>query len=146
MANFLSITLKGVEKVAKNLAKEKEQQIQAMFKAQEKVSTLAEKHLKRGLSHNGGRPPQKMRYSPKGSMPYKHFGQLESSIGHKVLRKGDTITSEVGSGARVRPAPYAKYLEGDNHDGIRPFLWAVRDLYTSENVIFYFNKYYKGGK
>ena len=155
MANFLSITLKGVENLSKKLAQEQERQMLAMEKAQTKLCTQAVKQLRRGLSHDGGRKGT-LRYSSKGDMPFKHTGQLQDSIGYKVLRAGKKVTSEVGSVMQrhnfdiaTREAPYAKYLEGRNHDGIRPFLWAIRDLYTAERAIAYFNQYYKplqGGK
>ena len=142
MANFLSISLKGVEKVIKGLEKEQENQIKAMEKAHTKAATLSVRKLKQGLSHNGG-TGKNQRSSPKGHMPYRHTGQLRNSIGFKVARRGKNVVSEVGSGAQVRSAPYAKYLEGYNHDGIRPFLWAVQELYTPERIIAYFNEYYK---
>lgn len=149
MANFVSITLKGVEDVIKNLAKEQENQMRSMEKAQTKLCAQAVKQLRRGLSHNGNRSG-KIQYSKKGEMPYKHTGQLEDSIGFKVLRAGKKVKSEVGSvmprhafDVATREAPYAKYLEGNNHDGIRPFLWAIRALYTPERAIAYFKQYYK---
>ena len=142
MANFLRITLKGTENILKALGKERENQITAMMKAQTKVATEAVRHLKRGLDHDGGRK-YPMRYSTPGQLPLRHTGQLLDSIDFKVVRAGKVVKSEVGSGAKIRTAPYAKYLEGRNHNGIRPFLWAVRDLYNAQRVIAYFNKYYK---
>lgn len=142
MSNFLSITLKGAKNVAKYLVKEQEKQIASMEKAHTKVATQAVRKLKEGLSHNGG-TKYPMRYSKRGEMPFRHTGQLRSSIGFKVARRGKKVTSEVGSGADIREAPYAKYLEGHHHDGIRPFLWAVQELYTPERIIAYFNEYYK---
>lgn len=156
MASFLRISIKGVEKVLKNLEKERENQMRSMEKAHTKVASQAVQQLRRGLAHNGGRRPGKIKTSPKGSMPYKHSGQLQDSIGFKVLRTGKKIMSEVGSAGTgkgfktaTRDAEYAKYLEGRNHDGIRPFLWAVQELYTPERIIAYFHNYYKpiqGGK
>lgn len=149
MASLITVTLKGFENVIKTLAKEQENQMRSMEKAQTKVCTLAVKQLRRGLSHNGERKG-KIRYSKKGEMPLKHTGQLQDSIGFKVLRAGKKVISEVGSvmarhnfKGSTREAPYAKYLEGNNHDGIRPFLWAIRDLYTPERLKAYFKDYYK---
>lgn len=155
MANFVSVTLKGLENALKALDKEQENQMRSMEKAQTKLCTQAVRQLKRALSHDGGRKGT-VRYSSKGDMPFMHTGQLRGSVGYKVLRAGKKVTSEVGSvmprhrfvGAD-REAPYAKYLEGRNHDGIRPFLWAIKDLYTTQRAITYFNEYYKplqGGK
>lgn len=145
MSNFLTITLKGAEKVAKYLVQQQEKQIASMEKAHTKVATEAVRQLKRGLSHYGGSGKNQVA-SPKGSMPFLHTGQLRESIGFKVARRGKKVTSEVGSGAQVRAAPYAKYLEGYNNDGIRPFLWAVQELYTPERIIAYFNEYYAKAK
>lgn len=145
MASFLRISIKGVEKVLKNLEKERERQMLAMEKAHTKVATEAVKELKQGLSNNGGRGKDRVS-SPKGDLPFLHTGQLRASIGFKVLRRGNKIASEVGSGASVRPAPYAKYLEGYNHDGIRPFLKAIKNTYTPSKIIKQFYTYYKGGK
>lgn len=149
MAKLVSITLKGVGNVLKKLSQEQENQMQAMEKAQTKLCSQAVKQLRRGLGHFGGRTG-KIEYSPKGDMPFKHTGQLQDSIGFKVLRVGKKVKSEVGSvmsrhnfEVASREAPYAKYLEGNNHDGIRPFLWAIRALYTPERAIAYFNEYYK---
>lgn len=145
MSNFLTITLKGAEKVAKYLVQQQEKQIASMEKAHTKVATEAVRHLKRGLDHDGGRE-YPMRHSKHGQLPLRHSGQLLESIGFKVARRGKKVTSEVGSGAQVRAAPYAKYLEGYNNDGIRPFLWAVQELYTPERIIAYFNEYYAKAK
>lgn len=148
MANFLRITLKGVEKTLKNLAKEQENQMKAMEKAHTKVATLSVQELKQGLSNFGGRGKNQVS-SPKGDLPYLHTGQLRASIGFKVARRGKNVVSEVGSNAQIRTAPYAKYLEGHHHDGIRPFLKAIKNTYTPAKIKAYFNEYYKplqGGK
>lgn len=155
MASFLRISIKGLEKVLKNLDKERENQIKAVEKAHTKVATEAVRELKQGLSYSGGRK-YPMTYSPKGQLPYLHTGQLRASIGFMVARRGKKVVSEVGSAGKLLgvklstgEAPYAKYLEGQHHDGIRPFLWYIKDTYTADKIITAFYAYYKpiqGGK
>lgn len=142
MANNITITLSGFDELGKLLDKEPQKQVDAMIKAQTKLASQAEAKLKRGLSHNGGRG-KGARPSPKGDMPYLHTGRLRNSIGFKMLAHKRDVETKIGSGAMGNPIEYAKYLEGRNHDGIRPFLWAVKDLVTSERLVAYFNQFWK---
>lgn len=91
-----------------------------------------------------GRKPSDKNYenSPKGSLPYGHTMALRNSIGFKVLRSGTGIKAEFGSGARKSPIEYAKYLEGRNGNGIRPFLWAASGIFNADTIIEKFRKFY----
>lgn len=142
MANTINITLGGFDELGDLLSTEPQRQVEAMIKAQTKVATQAVAKLKRGLSHNGGRG-KGAKSSPVGDMPYLHTGRLRDSIGFKMLAKKKEVTAKIGSGAMGNPIEYAKYLQGRNDDGIRPFLWAVKDLVNTERVLAYFDKYYK---
>lgn len=152
MASTINITVSGFDELGKLLDSEPQNQVEAMVKAQTKLSTQAVTKLKRGLAHYGGRAGLKRggyKTSPKGDMPYKHTGRLQGSIGYKMLAHKRDVQSKIGSGVLGNPIEYAKYLEGKNGDGIRPFLRAVKDLVTSERLLAYFDKYYKplqGGK
>ena len=146
MASYINITVEGFDELEKLLGQEPQNQVEAMVKAQVKLSTQAVEKLKRGLSHYGGRRGLKKggyETSPKWDMPYRHSGRLLKSIGCKTIAHKRDIQSKIGSGVMANPIEYAKYLEGRNHDGIRPFLWAVKDLVTSERLLAYFDKYWK---
>lgn len=148
MASTIKITVSGLDELNNLFDKEPQNQMDAMIKAQTKLATQAEAKLKRGLSHNGGRG-KGAKSSPVGEMPYLHTGRLRNSIGFKVLARKKDVQTRIGSGAMANPIEYAKYLEGRNHDGIRPFLWAIKDLVTSERLIAYFDQFWKplqGGK
>lgn len=142
MASNITITLSGFDELDKRLSQEPQNQVECMIKAQNKVGAQAVMKLKQGLSHNGGRGKGAVS-SPKGDMPYMHTGRLRGSIGYKMLAKKTEVTTKIGSGAMGNPIEYAKYLEGRNHDGTRPFLWAVQDLVTADRIMAYFNEYYK---
>ena len=142
MASHITITLGGFDELNDLLDKEPQKQVDAMIKAQTKLASQAEAKLKRGLSHNGGRG-KGARPSPKGDMPYLHTGRLRNSIGFKTVAHKNDVKTQVGSGAMGNPIEYAKYLQGHNGDGIRPFLWAIKDLVTSERLVAYFNQYWK---
>ena len=148
MASTITISLGGFDDLEKDLSQEPQRQIEAMIKAQTKLSSQAVTNLRRGLSHNGGRGKRAVASKP-GDMPYLHTGRLRGSIGFKMLAHKRDVQSKIGSGVMGNPIEYARYLEGKNHDGIRPFLWAVKDLVTSERLMAYFDQYYKplqGGK
>lgn len=146
MGNKLTVQVQvtGFESLLNALKQEDKIQINAMRKAHTKVGTLAVKVLKEGLKNRFGKTPKDKKYanSPKGTLPYMHTGALRKSIGVKVLSNPNGVSSKVGSGVNAYPIEYAKYLEGENHDGIRPFLWAISALYTPERVLEYFKKYY----
>lgn len=156
MSNY--IELSGFDELKRLLQQEPQNQVEAMIKAQIKVATQGVAHLKKALSHSGGMRGQKNARkggsdpyvtSPKGSMPYMHSGRLRESIGYKNLANNRTVWTKIGSGVGASPVEYAKYLEGYNHDGLRPFLQALDKVVTSQRIIEYFNKYYKplaGGK
>lgn len=142
MASNIKITLSGFDELNDLLDKEPQNQVDAMIKAQTKLATQAVAKLKSGLSHNGGRGKNAVS-SPVGEMPYLHTGRLRNSIGFKTTAHKRDVKTEVGSGAMGNPIEYAKYLQGRNDDGIRPFLWAVKDLITSERLLAYFDSFYK---
>lgn len=152
MASTINITVSGFDELGKLLDREPQNQVEAMVKAQTKLSTQAVTKLKRGLAHYGGRKGLKKggyKTSPKWDIPYKHTGRLQGSIGYKMLAHKRDVQSKIGSGVLGNPIEYAKYLEGKNGDGIRPFLWAVKDLVTADRLLAYFAQYYKplqGGK
>ena len=142
MGSTIKISVSGFEEIGKLLDAEPQNQVNAMVKAQTKLASQAVAKLKSGLSHNGGRGKGAVA-SPKGDMPYLHTGRLRNSIGFKMLTHKRDVTTKIGSGAMGNPIEYAKYLQGRNGDGIRPFLWAVQDLVTPERLIAYFDNYYK---
>lgn len=142
MGSTIKITVNGFDELNKLFDKEPQNQMDAMIKAQTQLASQAVAKLKRGLSHNGGRG-KGARPSPKGDMPYLHTGRLRNSIGFKMLAHKKDVQTKIGSGAMGNPIEYAKYLQGRNDDGIRPFLWAVKDLVTSERLLSYFDKFWK---
>lgn len=142
MASSIKITVSGLTELNKLFDKEPQNQMNAMLKAQTKLATQAVAKLKSGLSHNGGRGKGAVA-SPKGDMPYLHTGRLRNSIGFKTLAHKKDVQTKVGSGVMGNPIEYAKYLQGHNDDGIRPFLWAVKDLITPDRLIAYFDQFYK---
>lgn len=146
---MISIVLEveGLDEVRKLLKGEPQNQAEAMIKAQNKVASLAVKHLKRGLDMFGGKYPSKGHPNPnyknskKGEMPLKHSGRLQSSIFFKNLAHKTSVETKLG--AILNPPDYAKYLEGRKGDGIRPFLWFAKDIFNVKNVLNYFDKYYR---
>lgn len=118
------------------LGKESENTIKAIEKAHVKVASEAERMLKKGLSYRAGRDSSSPDYrnSPKGSLPYMHTGRLRNSIGYKVTVKGNKVISEVGSGTRGLGVEYAKYLQGYNNDGLRPFLDYIEGVYNAKTI------------
>lgn len=118
------------------LGKERENTIKAIEKAHVKVASEAERILKKGLSYRAGRDSSSPDYrnSPKGSLPYMHTGRLRNSIGYKVTVKGNKVISEVGSGTRGLGVEYAKYLQGYNNDGLRPFLDYIEGVYNAQTI------------
>ena len=118
------------------LGKERENTIKAIEKAHVKVASEAERILKKGLSYRAGRDSSSPDYrnSPKGSLPYMHTGRLRNSIGYKVTVKGNKVISEVGSGTRSLGVEYAKYLQGYNNDGLRPFLDYIEGVYNAQTI------------
>lgn len=118
------------------LGKECENTIKAIEKAHVKVASEAERMLKKGLSYRAGRDSSSPDYrnSPKGSLPYMHTGRLRNSIGYKVTVKGNKVISEVGSGTRGLGVEYAKYLQGYNNDGLRPFLDYIEGVYNAQTI------------
>ena len=155
MASSINITLSGFDELEKELEREPQRAVEAMLKAHTKVATLAVAKLKQGLGNSGSERDKKakgnFRRSKKGEMPRKHTGALQRSIYFKNLAVKDKLVTQIGSGVGVAPIEYAKYLEGRNHDGLRPFLWYIDNIVTTDRVIAYFDKYYKplsgaGGK
>lgn len=141
---MISIVLEvdGIADVRKLLQGEPQNQAEAMIKAQVKVASMAMEKIKRGLSVSGGSYGSKdYRNSKKGEMPLLHSGRLRNSIFFKNLAHKTTVETRVGS--ILNTPEYAKYLEGENGDGIRPFLWAANKVFTSNKVLEYFDKYYK---
>ena len=127
------------------LGKERENTIKAIEKAHVKVASEAERMLKKGLSYRAGRDSSSPDYrnSPKGSLPYMHTGRLRNSIGYKVTVKGNKVISEVGSGTRGLGVEYAKYLQGYNNDGLRPFLDYIEGVYNAQTIEEAFLGYFK---
>lgn len=145
MSSVLKFTVLGVKAVLDRLEAERKNTLTSMQKAHTKVAAQAVTKLKRGLAREHGRWPRDKDYrnSPKGSLPYKHSGRLQASIGFKVITRGNKVTSEVGSGAMGIDVDYAKYLEGRDGNGIRPFLAYIDKTYNAEKVIAAFKKIYK---
>lgn len=119
--------------------------MQAISKAHTKVASEGERMLKKGLSWRAGRNSSSPDYqnSPKGSLPYMHTGRLRNSIGYKVLAHGNKVVSEVGSGVRGLGVEYAKYLQGYNNDGIRPFLDYIEGVYNAQTIDEAFLEYFR---
>lgn len=126
---------------------EHENVMKSMEKAHAKISSQAVYKLKRGLDKFGGaydnRGSNEFKTSPKGSLPYKHDGRLQESIGNKVMAVGNKVISSVGSGENAPDVEYAKYLEGRNGNGIRPFLYYIKDIYNEDTITKKFLEYYK---
>lgn len=142
MGSTIKVTVSGFDEVLKDIKGEPLNQMQAMLKAQTKLASQAVEKLKRGLSHNGGRGKNRVS-SPKYDLPYLHTGRLRNSIGFKAINTEKKVQTDIGSGVMGNPIEYAKYLQGHNGDGIRPFLWAVKDLVTPDRLIAYFKDYWK---
>lgn len=142
---MIKLTVKGLNELVRKLQEEERNAVLAMTKAHSKVAADATAKLKRGLSFRAGRSPKDKNYqnSPAGSLPYAHTLRLRDSIGYKILAQGRRVFSEVGSGAGASSVEYAKYLEGRNHDGIRPFLWYADDVYNVKKINELFWKYFK---
>lgn len=136
MSNSLKIVLKCFDELNKSFEQEEQKTMQAITKAHVKAASDGERMLKIGLSWRAGKDPSDPSYrnSPKGSLPYMHTGRLRRSIGYKVLARGKKVTSEVGSGARGAAIEYAQYLQGNNNDGIRPFLDYIDGVYNAEVI------------
>ena len=119
--------------------------MKAIAKAHTKVASEGERMLKKGLSWRAGRNSSSPDYqnSPKGSLPYMHTGRLRNSIGYKVLAHGNKVVSEVGSGVRGLGVEYAKYLQGYNNDGIRPFLDYIEGVYNAQTIEQAFLEYFR---
>lgn len=143
---MIKLTTKGFNSILKAVDEEERNILKSIAKAHSSVASQAVKVLKTGLNQRAGRNSSDKDYavSPKGSLPYMHTGRLRDSIGFKLLSHGGTISSEVGSGAMGNPIEYAKYLEGNNGDGIRPFLWACEKIYNPQNILKVFKQLYKG--
>ena len=131
---MIKLTVKGLNELVRKLQEEERNAVLAMTKAHSKVAADATAKLKRGLSFRAGRSPKDKNYqnSPVGSLPYAHTLRLRDSIGYKILAQGRRVFSEVGSD-----------LEGRNNDGIRPFLWAVKNDYNAEKINKKFWEYFK---
>ena len=155
---MIKLTVKGLNELVRKLQEEERNTLRAIAKAHSKAASEAVRKLKRGLNKRHGKDPSDPKYktSPKGAMPYGHSMRLRSSIGYRLTVSGRKIGSEVGSGAAGaggdtttgnkkggQPIEYAKYLEGRNHDGIRPFLWYADDVYNVKKINELFWKYFK---
>ena len=116
----------------------------SVVKAHSSIAAEASKVLKEGLSHRAGRNKDDADYrtSPKGAMPYAHSMRLRNSIGFKVMWAGNKVFSEVGSGSMINKVEYAEFLEGDGH-GIRPFLWYVKNIFNTDQLLAKFNEIHK---
>ena len=137
------IEVSGLDEVRKLLQGEPQNQTEAMIKAQSKVASMATEYLKReGLNNYGGAYGSKSYHgSKKGEMPLKHSGALQASIFYKNLAHKTSVETKFGS--LLNPPEYAKYLEGRNGDGIRPFLWFAQKIFNLDKVLEYFDKYYR---
>lgn len=127
------------------LGAEYQNTMRAIEKAHVKVASEGERMLKKGLSWRAGRDSKSPDYqnSPRGSMPYMHTGRLRNSIGYKVTAKGNKVISEVGSGTSGLGVEYAKYLQGYNNDGIRPFLDYIEGVYNAQTIEEAFLQYFQ---
>lgn len=141
---MINITTKNFDAMLKRLEEAEQKIMTAAVQANVAAASEGERTLKQGLSRRAGRKPSDKNYenSPKGSLPYGHTMALRNSIGFKVLRSGTGIKAEFGSGARKSPIEYAKYLEGRNGNGIRPFLWAASGIFNADTIIEKFRKFY----
>ena len=139
---MINITTKNFDAMLKRLDEAEQKIMTAAVKANIAAASEAERTLKQGLSQRAGRKPSDKNYrnSPKGSLPYGHSMRLRNSIGFKVFRIGNGIKVEFGSGARKSSIEYAKYLEGRNGNGIRPFLWAASGIFNAATIIEKFRK------
>lgn len=105
------------------------------------LASEAELQLKEGLAVYGGQPRSKdYESSLPGEMPRQHTGDLKNSIGNEVTREGSVVTAKVGSGVSKDTIEYAKYLQGNEEPGIRPFLWYISDFFTRKNLTKYINE------
>jgi len=141
---MISIVLEvdGIDEVRKLIKGDPQNQAEAMMKAQNKVASMAVEKISRGLSVSGGSyGSEEYRNSKKGEMPLLHSGLLRKSIFFKNVLHKNAVETKIGS--ILNPPDYAKYLEGEKGDGIRPFLWAANKVFTSDKVLEYFDKYYK---
>lgn len=145
---MIKLTVKNFNAWVNKVNAEEQKILNSIVKANVQVSSEAVRTLKEGLNFRAGRKPSDSDYanSPKGAMPYGHTMALRDSIGLRVIRTGDKVFAEVGSGANRNEIEYAKYLEGYNHNGIRPFLWYIEDIFTASRIIEKFKKYYKAAK
>lgn len=145
MSSVLKITVQGLEEMVKRLSAEEENILRAQVKAHSKAAAEGARILKRGLSYRAGRDAQDKNYqaSPVGALPYGHTMRLRDSIGFKILAKGKTVISEVGSGANGNGVEYAAYLEGKDGNGIRPFLEYAEGYYNPETIKAYFKEFYQ---
>lgn len=145
---MIKLTTKNFDKLTRFLSQEEKCIFTSMTKAHSSIASNAATKLKRGLSDRHGRDYKADDYavSPKGALPYAHTMRLRDSIGFKLLAKGNTVFSEVGSGSHANPVKYANYLEGENGNGIRPFLWYIEPIYNVDTFIKKFWQYYNGGK
>lgn len=134
---MIRLTTKNFENIRQRLNDTEQAVMSALVKAHSELDGEAVTRLKQGLSQRAGRDAKSPDYqnSPKGALPYGHTLRLRDSIGFKILLGGKKITSEVGSGAKNAPIHYAKYLEGRDGDGIRPFLWYIEPIYTVHNLL-----------
>lgn len=141
---MISITTKNFDKLMSQLDSETQNVFATLVRAHSSIAADASKRLKDGLSHRAGRNKDDADYrtSPKGEMPYAHSMRLRNSIGFKVMLTGNTVSSEVGSGAMANTVEYAPFLEGDGH-GIRPFLWYIDNLYNVNQLLEKFNELHK---
>lgn len=141
---MIKITVKGLEDMVQRLQAEQANILRAQVKAHSQAASEGARLLKRGLSWRAGRSPKDKNYqnSPAGSLPYAHTMRLRDSIGYKVLARGTRVVSEMGSGANGWGVAYAKYLEGTDGNGIRPFLDYAAGPYNPETVKAYFNAFY----
>ena len=141
---MINITTKNFDKLLNLLDQETQNVFSSLVKAHTAIAANASKTLKHGLSQRAGRSKDDADYrtSPKGAMPYAHSMRLRNSIGFKVMLTGNTVSSEVGSGAMANTVEYAPFLEGDGH-GIRPFLWYIDNLYNVRQLLEKFNELHK---
>lgn len=138
----VKVEMTGADKLIKVLEGEPQNIVDAMIKAQNQVASLATKKLKRGLGLYGGAYGSKNYISSEiGELPRKHSGRLQNSIFFKNIAHKTSVETKMGS--MIASPFYAKYLEGKNGDGIRPFLHYVKDIFNFQKVLEYFNKYYE---
>lgn len=145
---MIRLTTKNFEKVRQSLEQKERSMLDAMIKAHSELASQASTKLKEGLSQRAGRDQKDPNYSnsPKGALPYGHTMRLRNSIGFKIMLAANKVISEIGSGAKNTPINYAKYLEGHNGDGIRPFLWYVEPIYNSHKLLARFWQHYRASQ